>query len=63
MSAPHLQASLQRARAVALPEVAIPPAEVGGAAATVRIPASVAARLAASLPAAARGGVDLQLVW
>ena len=63
VSAPHLQASLQRARASALPEVSLPPAESGGAAATVRVPASVAANLAATLPAAARGGVDLQLVW
>ena len=38
VSAPHLQASLQRARASSLHEVALPPAEVGAAAAAVRLP-------------------------
>ena len=38
ISAPHLQASLQRARATSLREVALPPAELGGAAVAVRLP-------------------------
>jgi len=38
ISAPHLQASLQRARAASLREVALPPAELGGAAVAVRLP-------------------------
>ena len=42
--------------------MALPPTEVGGGAAAVRLPPSVATEVAAALPAAARGGLDVQLV-